>query len=112
MRKENKEIKEKSIKKEYKINMRFINFIEELKNSKMSIEEKNKEKIEDLYKDLVNLRFSNLERVFKRVLRKELKEIVENILKEKDLSLEEFKNMGVKILEFNKERSNYIKVIN
>jgi len=107
MRKEIKEVKEK---KSIKLNISFINFIEKVKIEKL--EKVNKEKLEEIYLDIVNLRSSNIDRVYNRVMRKELKEILSNELKERELSLEEFKKIGDSIVNKFKEnkKSKFIKV--
>lgn len=95
-------------KKEIKLNVSYLEFIKKIKEEKISLE--NKEEIVKVYGEIVKLRFSNNERVFKRVLREENKEKLERELKRMSISKKEFLEMGEKVKEMSKESklSNYL----
>lgn len=115
MRKEKESIKEgvkEGVKKEIRLNINYLDFIKNLSNEKIEISNNNKEKIIKFYENSLNLRFNNLERVNNRVMRKELKEVRENYLKEINLSNEKFINISKKLLEMSKNRksNNFISI--
>jgi len=105
---ENKEVEIKK-NKEYKININYINFIEEvIKNKIISKEELNKK-----YNEIVNLRVNNIKRVDGRNKRKEVKEVLIGVLKSKNIDIKEYNKVSKEILEkFNKRSNNYIVVKN
>ena len=99
------------ISKVKRLNINFIDFIKELKENKVSIEKVNKSKIESIYNSGVKLRFSNIERVFKRSNRKELNKELLKELKSRNISLEEFKKYGDNLINISNEKKlNYLSI--
>ena len=97
-----------SKEKEYKLNINYLSFIVELKNSKLNIDSKNKEKIKSLYSEIVDLKFSNIKRVNKRNNLKEINSKLDIKLKELNISKEEYKNICEKVISIdNSSNSRY-----
>jgi len=97
-----KEIKE--IKKDSKVNISYLEFINNLVNSKLEISNKNLEVIEKKYSEIVNLKFSNLKRVSNRNNRKEV------IEKRNKYLLEVLKLDNNKYLEVDKKVNNLVSI--
>ena len=106
--------KEKNISKvskvsKIKLNVNFVCFIEKvIKEKLMSV---NKEKLREIYLSDVRVKsYRNILRVSDRVMRDKLREILMSVLKEKNISFEEFENISKKVSEKIVERkvSNYI----
>jgi len=100
------EKKNKVVESEKKINLNYINFIGELINSKILINEKNKDNIIKLYSEKVNLRFSNLSRVNNRILRKEVSEKLNIVLEKNKIEKKEYIKVCEKVKDLSKLRSN------
>ena len=94
---------EKEIKKEVKLNINYLRFIKELRDSKISIEKSNKEKIESLYSEIVDLRFNNIKRVDFRVKREEIKEELKEVLRNMGVKESEFKDISKKLRDLSKK---------
>ena len=108
MRKENIN---KGVKKEIRLNIKYLDFIKYLVEKKISLEVNNKENIIKEYENSLNLNFSNIKRVDYRSKRKELNNLRENYLKEINLSNSKFLEVSSKLLEINNNRNNnYLKV--
>lgn len=107
MEKENKKMGEMEIlgESEKKLNVSYIDFIEELIKEKIEIGVKNKEKIIRKYGEIVKLRFNNCERVIGRVEREEVKEKLEGVLKERDIEYKKFLELNNKVRSINKVRN-------
>ena len=104
----NKEVKVEVVKR---LNINYLEFIKALKNSKISLEDSNKDKIKSLYSSIVKLRFTNLERVNKRVNRKEISKELLSELKSRNISLEEFRAMGEKVVSLSSKKvRNYLSI--
>ena len=118
MEKENKmslEVKEESnkleVKKEYRVNIKYIEFINKVIVEKLG--DSNKESLEKEYEKLVNLRSSNIDRVKSRVMRKEVKEVVSKFLKDNyNLEYNYFGEISNLVCEKigEKKNSKYLKV--
>jgi len=112
MEKINKEVSKevsKEVKKEMRINIDYINFIEVVIKEKL--EKSNKEVLIKKYREIVKLRENNIKRVDNRNKRKELKNILEVVLKEREISLNEYNKVSEKVVNKIKEgESNYLKV--
>ena len=100
------EKKNKVVESEKKINLNYIIFIGELINSKILINEKNKDNIIKLYSEKVNLRFSNLSRVNNRILRKEVSEKLNIVLEKNKIEKKEYIKVCEKVKDLSKLRSN------
>jgi hypothetical protein len=102
---EKKEIKkiEKIVKrKDYKF---LVNFFKKVEN--LNMEKVNKESIEKNYLEISkNKVFSNIERVFKRSLRKEIRVNLESELKDSNMSIEKYLEIGEKIVNLSKNKNN------
>jgi len=95
--------------KEMRININYINFINIVKREKL--EDLKGDKLEDKYKEIVNLRSSNIKRVDFRNKRKELKGVLISLLKERNLSLEDYNKVSEKVInKLSNNKSNYIRV--
>ena len=101
MEKENKEVRKERV---IKLNINYLDLIKELSLKKELLN--NKEKVINLYENKLNLVFNNIERVNKRVNRKELNSLKLNYLKEINLKEEDFKLISKKLLDFNSKRDN------
>jgi hypothetical protein len=100
----NKEVKKVEVKSIKRLNINYIDFIKELKNRKLVLENSNLDSIKSLYSSLVKLRFSNIERVNSRINRCELnKELVEE-LKERNMEIKEFREIGDKLINLSSEK--------
>lgn len=86
-------------RKDYK---ELINFIKENKDIE------NKEKIKEIYEKRFKLKFSNIERLIKRSLRKESKENFNLNLKNENLSLENYLVISKKIINMSKNKEENI----
>ena len=105
---ENKEVEVKEVK-EYKININYINFIEEVIKNKII----SKEELKNKYNEIVSLRVNNIKRVDRRNKRKEVKEVLIGVLKSKNIDIKEYNKVSKEVLEkFNKRSNNYIVVKN
>jgi hypothetical protein len=96
-------------KKEMRLNINYIDFIKEVKERKL----KNKEDIIKLYGEVVNLRFNNIFKIDFRSKRLELRKILVEVLKEKNLSLDEYFKISKEIVSLsmrNKRESNYLSI--
>ena len=93
-------------KKEVKLNVNYVLFIKELVASKIEISQKNRQSIESLYSEVVNLKFNNLPRVASRVARKENKAKLVALLKESKIEEKVFNNASKLVLEVSKTRKN------
>lgn len=99
----------KNVVKSMKLNVDFINFINKVKIE--TLENLNKEKLELIYESEIGKVFNNVKRVYNRVMRDELKNILEIELKNRNMSMKEFKEISNKIVGKSEMRnSNYIKV--
>lgn len=95
------------VSKVIKLNINYVRFIGDLIKEKVESENR----IKELYSEKLNLRFNNIERVNKRNLRKDLKEVLEKVLKEEKISLEDYKSKCEKVVNLSKNKSlNYIEV--
>ncbi len=105
-----KEVKVLSVK-EIRLNNDLMFFVESVMNEKLN-SEGNKEKIREMYEDIVGLKFNNIERVINRSNREGLKEIKERIIKEKGLKIEDVKEFELILKNLSRERRNrnYISV--
>ena len=112
MRKEIKVVKSnKGVVKSSKLirlNINYLNFINEIKDKNLVVDNKNKDNIIKLYENIVNLRFNNIERVNKRLSRKELNNLLVNELKERKINLEEIKLIGENLISLNNKKRNYL----
>ena len=106
MEKNKMEKKNKVVESEKKINLNYIIFIGELINSKILINEKNKDNIIKLYSEKVNLRFSNLSRVNNRILRKEVSEKLNIVLEKNKIEKKEYIKVCEKVKDLSRLRSN------
>lgn len=95
-------------KKEVRLNINYIDFIKEVKERKL----KNKEDIIKLYGEVVNLRFNNIFKIDFRSKRKELSKVLVEVLRERNLSIEDFNRISKEVLSLRKEdkRSNYLSI--
>jgi len=104
-------MEKKNIEKGVSLNINYLDFIKRVRDSKLSIELSNREKIVELYNEIVELRFNNLKRVDSRVKREELKEVLSKKLKEIGVSKEEFERVSKSVRDLVKKKGeNYIKV--
>jgi len=97
----------KSIKKEIRMNVNFLDFIKKV------IEEKKEElnNLGSMYEEEMGLNYSNCERVINRVNRKELREIRNSELKKRNIEIEKFESLSEKIKKGSKKKSdNYLSV--
>ena len=101
MEKENKSIRKERV---IKLNINYLDLIKELSLKKELLN--NKEKVINLYEEKLNLVFNNIERVNKRVNRRELNNLKKDYLKEINLEEKDFKLISEKLLDFNKKRNN------
>jgi len=103
-----KEIKNISSKK---VNKNLLDFYLRLNKEKIDIKN-NKEKVEKLYKEVVNLKFNNIKRLIKRSNREEVIERKNNYLVNNKLDLKVVEKIENKLLLVSNKRSNsYIWVI-
>jgi len=99
----------KKVSKEIRMNVNFLNFIEKVKVEKL--ESVNKEKLESVYESEMGLVFNNVKRVYSRVKRSLLNEVLVSELKKRNMSKEEFLRIGDKLVSGSKERNNnYVSV--
>ena len=91
--------------KEIKLNVNYITFIKKLVDSKIEVTQKNKNSIEGLYREVVNLRFTNLPRVANRSLRKKLNPVLTEKLKSIKLDKKIFEETSQKVIEITKSKS-------
>lgn len=96
---------EKINKKEYKVNINYLELVKELLNSKIEVSKANKELIEKKYNEIVNLKFSNLNRVSYRNNRKEVIEKRNKyLLSELKVSEKDYNRVDKKLNIVSKER--------
>jgi len=103
-----KKSQKKEIRKvaEKKINIDYILFIKKLINSKIEVTQKNKESIERIYKEVVNLKFNNLPRVANRIDRKEIKSKKTEILAKNKLSEKDYNSINQLVILLSKQKKN------
>ena len=104
------ENKNKVVKSEKKLNINYLVFIKKLVESKLEVKEVNKEKIIELYKEVVNKRFSNIKRVDNRVKREEIKDKFNSKILDLNLNEKDFNKVSEKVVLLSKEVkiNNYI----
>lgn len=102
MKKGNIEIKKGD---KIKLNVSLVLFVDKvIKEKLMNL---NKEKLREIYLNEVKLKSSkNINRVFERVKRENLRGVLLNVLKEKNLSFEMFDKIGSEIVEKIREKKN------
>lgn len=106
-----KKVVEVKEKRSFKVNLNFINFINELINSKIDINKNNKLDIEKKYKELVNLKFNNMSKISSRNNRKEVIKGVNSYLSSKNIDLNKYKEIEKKVVNISKKRvSNYMRI--
>lgn len=100
MKKGNIEIKKGD---KIKLNVSLVLFVDKvIKEKLMNL---NKEKLREIYLNEVKLKSSkNINRVFERVKRENLRGVLLNVLKEKNLSFEMFDKIGSEIVEKIREK--------
>lgn len=91
---------------EKKINIDYILFIKRLIDNNIVVGEKNKDKIIKFYKEVVNLKFNNLERVGRRVNRIEIVDKKREILKNEKIEEKEFNKISNKVILLSRIRKN------
>lgn len=101
--------KEIKVSKKIKFNINYLNFIVGVIENKVKIE---KNIIKESYEKEVSLRFNNIRRVDGRNKRKELRNILLDLLKERNISLDKFNKVSGEIVSLSKEkkRSNYLEI--
>ena len=102
----------KKVNKEVKLNINYLRFIKELKDSKIEVDSKNKEKIVELYNEIVELRFNNIKRVDSRVKRVDLDSLRVSKLKEMGVSEIEFKKISKNLRDLSRDKvSEYVSIL-
>lgn len=84
--------------KEFKLNVRYVDFIAKLRQEKIEIGDGNKTKIVTLYNETVGLRPTNVKRVNARNLREEVSTPLKLVLTQKKMTHEEYKEIGNKVV--------------
>jgi hypothetical protein len=113
MRKENKTQKtetkteSKTDKDVKKLNLSFLEFIQKVREQPELLS--NKENLQTAYFDATTLRFSNIQRVYKRVVRPVLSSDLLSELKAKNIELQDFLETSQKVVKLSraKKESNY-----
>ncbi len=102
----NEKKKISKVKVEKKINLNYLEFVSFLLKEKKGVNEKNKEYIKKEYENRVNLRWSNMCRVVKRVEREEVREKLRSILNEYKINEKELIKVNKELILISKKRSN------
>ena len=102
--------KKEELKKEYKVNLNYLEFINSLNKDKIEVNNLNKEEIEKRYNEIVNLKFSNIKKVSMRNRRKEVIEKRNKYLLDNfKLSEKDYNNLDKKLNSIsNKKSLNYL----
>ena len=102
--------KKEELKKEYKVNLNYLEFINSLNKDKIEVNSLNKEEIEKRYNEIVNLKFSNIKKVSMRNRRKEVIEKRNKYLLDNfKLSEKDYNNLDKKLNSIsNKKSLNYL----
>ena len=99
----------KSVKKEIRMNVNFLDFVKKVIDEKK--ESLDVESLSVEYENFMSLNYSNCERVINRVNRKELREIRNSELKKRNIEIEKFESLSEKIKKGSKKKSdNYLSV--
>ena len=108
--KEVKEVEKKEVKKEFLINLDYIEFIKSLIDSKIEVATGNKEEIEKRYQRIVKLKFNNSKRVSMRIKREEVKEKLATQLKKLNIEVKTFLEVDKKVMGVSNKgvMSNYL----
>ena len=105
----------KNLEVEYRVNLNYLDFINNLIENKVSLESENINLIKDLYSKEVNLKFNNIKRVdFRSLKRVEVKDNIKKFIEvEYKKSYKDFLNISSKLLELsnkNNLNSRYLKI--
>ena len=96
----------KELIKESKVSLNYLDFILDLKNSKIIIDNKNKEVIINKYNNIVNLKFSNIKRVDMRNKREEVIEKRNLYLKSINLDIKDFNKISKEVVLLSNSSNN------
>jgi hypothetical protein len=102
---------EKKEKKSIKLNIGFIDLVKDIKENKVNID--NLEVLKSEYKNYCSVKsVKNIDRVYKRVLRVDLRENFLSYLKSNNLKEKEFLDISLKVINNLREKkeSRFIKV--
>ena len=99
----------KSVKREIRLNVNFLDFVCLMKKEKLV--EVVGEKIGEMYEKEMGLVFNNVKRVYSRVKRDVLNDVLVSELEKRNMSKKEFLSIGEKIVNRSKKKSdNYLSV--
>jgi len=96
------------IKSEKRSKIIYMSFINKLVKDKIEINNKNREKIKNLYSELVNKKFNNIDRVYKRVLRGDVRNEFLSNLKELNMGEKEYRVNSEKLLNIRRKKLEII----